>query len=305
MQVSFKKVGSKFGPKSKKCRNSKSWSHKITKLDLLLPAAKEVQTSELQRIMSISFSASIIHQCDLIVETTHRQVEDVKQLLQSFEVNQQRLVDENATLQDDVTKLRHENEHLEKQLWDAKIRIRELCDNEDDRSQGGWTFTTPPKETDKVHHQERNVTRTPCSGAKSVAITNAESDFIEVFDEEVFPQQDSQETLFETQQVLVVEPKENFLDDSTGNIGLMLAMEAQDGPRIESAEDSMSLSSATTAASSSATSLSSCLMYSTPTKTPTKKRRGRSVNKWYNSTPKKWRRMLRTHRLQSIFLVGN
>jgi hypothetical protein len=275
--------------------------------------------------MSLSFSTSIFHQCDLIVETTHRQFEDVKQMVKSYELNQQRLVEENTMLQDDVTKLRNENEHLEKQLWDAKIRIRELCDNEDDRSQGGWTFTTPPnkKKESEPHRQQRNVTGTPCSGAKSVADLNAEADFTEIFEEESFPQQqDSQETQFETQ-VLVIEreeqveadtqgdeaesrPSEEVLDDSTRNIDLMLAMEAHDTQRIEADDDCMSLSSTTAASSSSsASSLSSCLVYRTPAKSATKKRRSRSVNKWYNSTPKKWRRMLRTHRLQSIFIAGN
>lgn len=275
--------------------------------------------------MSLSFSTSIFHQCDLIVETTHRQFEDVKQMVKSYELNQQRLVEENTMLHDDITKLRSENELLEKQLWDAKIRIRELCDNEDDRSQGGWTFTTPPnKKESELNRPQRNVTGTPCSGAKYVADLNAEADFTEIFEESFPQQQDSQETQFETQQVLVVEreeqfkaetqgdeaesrPSEEVLDSSTRNIDVMLAMEAHDAQRIEADDDCMSLSSTTAASSSSssASSLSSCLVYRTPAKSATKKRRSRSVNKWYNSTPKKWRRMLRTHRLQSIFVAGN
>jgi hypothetical protein len=215
--------------------------------------------------------------------------------------NQQRLVEENTMLQDDVTKLRNANGHAWKTAWEAKIRIRELCDNEDDRSQGGWTFTTPPnkKKESESHRPQRNVTGTPCWGPNTVADLNAEADFTEIFEEESFPQQqDFQETQFETQQVLVVEreeqfeaetqgdeaesrPSEEVLDSSTRNIEVMLAMEAHDAQRIEADDDCMSLSSTTAASSSSsASSLSSCLVYRTPAKSATKKRRSRSVNKW-------------------------
>ena len=216
--------------------------------------------------MSFPFSESILHQCDVISETTHRQLEVVRQIVKTFELNQHDLlVDERATLQDEVSNLRNEKAHLEKELWDAKARLRELCDNEDNRSEGNWEFiTTPPPKELEVFHRQGNMIRTPCSGANSFGTPYAETDFPEAVDEQLFPQQDTQETLFETQVVIEGEnscqehrfdaaathPSGNVLDGSSGNIGLMVAIGTHDGKRMEAAVDTMSLSSATTAASS-------------------------------------------------------
>lgn len=275
------------------------------------------------------FSNTIYSHCDNAISAVQEQLTAVKSILIKHETEQHRLATEKLSLEDIVSNLRLEKGRLEKQVADLKVTLNDLCNDvaetEEQRQQvltqvyttgaascelsyaisgdvddNNNTVTSQISRDDSFDGVAEDAHAGPISddfekpiaaNSNHVAHQNENNNNgCKYINDAIINNQQSQthgDYPMMTQPEVIEEDVE---DDSGGQTETEMHDENEGGFEAQEAQE-MSFFMDTAGAVSEGCS---------PTKTtPIRKRR---VSKVYKS-PKKWRRMMRTHRLKSIFFA--
>ena len=224
----------------------------------------------------------LTHFRDTLVDAMS-QLDSAKENLRAMDLHDfQELLMEKKELQDDVSSLRREKAKLLEEIQQLKKNEEEPTHEHQSRPTD--IHTEPPQTQTQTHTQE-TLTREAFNGEE----TDKEEELIEVAiqDEPMYPADETDNEEEEEQQAGLDEPQEDFAFE---NIDMLQEEEVNQQQTQESVSTQDSSSSSTTTASASTATRSAA---------HNKKRR---ASKAFVMSPKKWRRMMRSHRLQSILI---